>query len=92
MRRYILLYLCASALCILTCNLDLLIEDINYTFQEFLIAFFRCFSCIVIVIGAIKTMPKNKTSSKRIWFYYACIGGCITTLTAFRELINTLIR
>lgn len=92
MRRYIILYLGAGALCILTCNLDLLIDDINHTLQELLITLFKCVSYIVIVIGAIKTMPKDKASNKRVWYYYACMGGCIATLTTFVKLIDTLIR
>lgn len=45
---------------------------------------------IVLIIGAIDTFPQNKYSNKRVWFYYAIMGGFISAIHSFIGLINIL--
>ena len=72
------------------CYLHCFINDINYTLQDCLITFFELLAWIVLIIGAIDTFPQNKCSNKRVWFYYAIMGGFISAIHSFIGLINTL--
>lgn len=77
-------------LSIAMCFLDLLITNINSTLHNFLIDFFVFLAWIVLVIGAINTFPKEPYSNKRVWFYYAIMGGGIATICSFIRLISIL--
>lgn len=70
------------------CYLDRFISNINYSFQDFLITFFELLAWIVLIIGAIDTFPQDKYSNKRVWFYYAIMGGFIAAIHSFIGLIN----
>ena len=75
---------------IAVCYLDRFIYNINYSLQDFLITFFELLAWIVLIIGAIDTFPQNKYSNKRVWFYYAIMGGFISAIHSFIGLINLL--
>ena len=72
------------------CYFHRFIDDINYSLQDFLITFFELLAWIVLIIGAIDTFPQNKYSNKRVWFYYAIMGGFISAIHSFIGLINIL--
>jgi hypothetical protein len=57
------------------CYLDCFIDNLNYTFQDFLIIFFELLARITLVIGAISIFPQEPYSNKRVWFYYIIMGG-----------------
>ena len=59
------------------CYLDRFIDNINYTFQDFLIIFFEL-------------LPQEPYSNKRVWFYYMIMGGSLAIIDTFIRLIGTL--
>lgn len=77
-------------LSITMCYLDCYIENINYTFQDFLIIFFELFARITLVAGAIKLFPQEPYSNRRVWFYYIIFGGSMTVIDTFVRLLGTL--
>lgn len=77
-------------LSIAMCYLDLFITNIKDILQNFLIEFFVFLAWIVLVIGAINTFPKEPYSNKRVWFYYAIMGGGIAAIYSFTKLIGIL--
>lgn len=77
-------------LSIAMCYLDLFITNIKDILQNFLIEFFVFLAWIVLVIGAINTFPKEPYSNKRVWFYYAIMGGGIAAIYSFTQLIGIL--
>ena len=62
------------------CYLHRFIDNLNYTFQDFLIIFFELLARITLVIGAISIFPQEPHSFIRVWFlwkypycsYYKC--------------------
>ena len=54
------------------CYLHRFIDNLNYTFQDFLIIFFELLARITLVIGAISIFPQEPYSNKRVWFYLKC--------------------
>lgn len=88
--KYIILYNIIWGISITMCYLHRFIDDINYSLQDFLITFFELLAWIVLIIGAIDTFPQNKYSNKRVWFYYAIMGGFISAIHSFIGLINIL--
>lgn len=90
MIRYLILYCSACAACIIMCYLGYFTDNINYTLQIFLINFFDFLSWIVLTIGAIKSMPKELYSNKRVWFYCAAMSGALAATRSFIKLIETL--
>lgn len=72
------------------CYLDCLIDDVNRTVQDLLIVFFELLARIVLIIGAFRTFPKDKSSNLRVWFYYAMMGGFLSALYSFVKLIKVL--
>lgn len=89
--QYVILYCIVCGIGIVMCYLDVLVDNINYTLQDFLICFFTFLSWIVSITGAIKCFPQDKYSNKRVWFYYAIIGGSLAAIDSFAELISILI-
>lgn len=87
---YIILYNIMWILSITMCYLDCYIENINYTFQDFLIIFFELFARITLVAGAIKLFPQEPYSNRRVWFYYIIFGGSMTVIDTFVRLLGTL--
>lgn len=69
---------------------DVLLRSFYLQLQDFLITFFELLAWIVLIIGAIDTFPQNKYSNKRVWFYYAIMGGFISAIHSFIGLINIL--
>ena len=47
------------------CYLDCFIDNLNYTFQDFLIIFFELLARITLVIGAISIFPQEPGSPER---------------------------
>ena len=47
------------------CYLDCFIDNLNYTFQDFLIIFFELLARITLVIGAISIFPQEPYSNKK---------------------------
>ena len=90
--RYIILYNIIWGISIAMCYLDCVIDNISYTVQAFLIDFFFFFFFIVIIIGAIRTLPQESYSNKRIWFYYAIMGGSLAAIKHLVKLIEILNR
>lgn len=90
MIRYIILYCSICAICISMCYLDLFIDNLDPILQIFLINFFDFLSWIVLTIGAIKSMPKELYSNKRVWFYCAAMSGALAATRSFIKLIETL--
>ena len=88
--KYIILYNIMWGISITMCYFHRFIDDINYSLQDFLITFFELLAWIVLIIGAIDTFPQNKYSNKRVWFYYAIMGGFISAIHSFIVLINIL--
>ena len=88
--KYIILYNIMWGISISMCYLHRFIDDINYSFQDFLITFFELLAWIVLIIGAIDTCPKDKYSNKRVWFYYAIMRGFMSAIHSFIGLINIL--
>ena len=88
--KYIILYNIMWGISISMCYLHRFIDDINYSFQDFLITFFELLAWIVLIIGAINTCPKDKYSNKRVWFYYAIMRGFISAIHSFIGLISIL--
>lgn len=92
----ILLYIILSNLMwgisIAMCYLHRFIDNLNYTFQDFLITLFELFAWVVLIVGAIDTFPKDRYSNKRVWFCYAIMGGCLSALHSFVKLTNTLMQ
>ena len=72
------------------CYLDRFIDNINYTFQDFLIIFFELLARTTFVVGAISLFPQEPYSNKRVWFYYMIMGGSLTIIDTFIRLIGTL--
>ena len=72
------------------CYLDCFIDNLNYTFQDFLIIFFELLARITLVIGAISIFPQEPYSNKRMWFYYIIMGGSLTIIDTFIRLAGTL--
>lgn len=87
---YVILYNIMWILSIAMCYLDCYIENINYTFQDFLIIFFELFARITLVAGAIKLFPQEPYSNRRVWFYYIIFGGSMTVIDTFVRLLGTL--
>ena len=83
--KYIILYNIMWGISITMCYFHRFIDDINYSLQDFLITFFELLAWIVLIIGAI-----DKYSNKRVWFYYAIMGGFISAIHSFIGLINIL--
>lgn len=77
-------------LSITMCYLDCYIENINYTFQDFLIIFFELFARITLVAGAIKLFPQEPYSNRRVWFYYIIFGGSMTVIDTFVRLLGSV--
>lgn len=88
--RYILLINLMWIISIVMCYLDCFIDDINRTIQESLIIFFELLARIVLIVGAIRTFPKDKYSNLKVWFYYAIMGGFLSAIYSFIKLINAL--
>lgn len=88
--RYILLINLIWIISIAMCYLDCFIDDINRTIQESLIIFFELLARIVLIVGAIRTFPKEKHSNLKVWFYYAIMGGFLSAIYSFIKLINVL--
>lgn len=72
------------------CYLHRFIDNINYTFQDFLIIFFELLARIVLITGAISLFPQESYSNKRVWFYYIIMGGSLAAVYSFTKLISTL--
>lgn len=89
--QYIIIYCIVCSIIFMLCYLDLFLNDINSATQIFLINFFTFISWIVIIIGAIDTLPKNPYSNKRVWFYFAIMTGLIAAINSIVILINALI-
>ena len=89
--KYIIIYSIICGISIAICYLNYFIKDINYALQYFLLVFFQFFSWIVLIIGAVKILPKYKLSNKRVWFYYTIMMSIVGVIKSFTELINTLI-
>lgn len=87
---YIILYNIMWILSITMCYLDCYIENINYTFQDFLIIFFELFARITLVAGAIKLFPQEPYSNRRVWFYYIIFGGSMTVIDTFVRLLGSV--
>lgn len=87
---YMILYSTMWILSTAMCYLDYFIENINYTFQDFLIILFELLARITLVTGAINLFPKDPYSERRVWFYYIIMGGCLTALDTFIRLAGTL--
>lgn len=88
--KYIIIYSIICGISIAICYLNYFIKDINYALQYFLLVFFQFLSWIVLIIGAVKILPKYKLSNKRVWFYVAIMGGLITAIKSLVELVNGL--
>lgn len=88
--KYIILYGVVCSISLVACYVDILINDINPTFQDFLIALFTFLSWIVLVVGVAKNMPKDIFSNYRIWFYYAMMSGSVAAIHSLKELISVL--
>lgn len=73
------------------CYIDRLIDNIGNDVQSFLITFFPFLAWVVLVVGAIDTMPKDPYSNMRIWFFSAIMGGSLAGIRTFIELITPLI-
>lgn len=89
--KYIIIYSIICGISIAICYLNYFIKDINYALQYFLLVFFQFLSWIVLIIGAVKILPKYKLSNKRVWFYYTIMMSIVGVIKSFTELINTLI-
>lgn len=87
---YIILYNIMWILSTAMCYLDCYFENINYTFQDFLIIFFELLARITLVAGAIKLFPQEPYSNRRVWFYYIIFGGSMTVIDTFVRLLETL--
>lgn len=87
---YIILYNIMWILSTAMCYLDCYIENINYTFQDFLIIFFELLARITLVAGAIKLFPQEPYSNRRVWFYYIIFGGSMTVIDTFVRLLETV--
>lgn len=72
------------------CYLDCFIDNLNYTFQDFLIFFFELLARITLVVGAISLFPQEPYSNRRVWFYYIIMGGILTTIYTLIKLAGTL--
>ena len=70
------------------CYLDRFIDNINYTFQDFLIIFFELLARTTFVVGAISLFPQEPYSNKRV--YYMIMGGSLTIIDTFIRLVGTL--
>lgn len=90
MIRYIILYCITSAICIIMCYLDLFVGNVNSTLQKVLIALFEFLSWIIVVRGAIKNMPKNPFSNKRVWYYCAAMAGILAATRTIVRLVDSL--
>lgn len=89
--KYIILYSLMWGISIAMCFLHNIFYGINDTLQNFLIDFFVFLAWIILIIGAIDTFPKEPYSNKRVWFYYAIMGGGIAAIYYFIRLIGILI-
>lgn len=58
--------------------------------QNMLKTFVELIVWIVLIIGTLHSFPKDKYSNERVWFYYVIMGGLISAVNSFVELINTL--
>ena len=87
---YIFLYNVMWIASIAMCYLDRFIDNINYTFQDFLIIFFELLARTTFVVGAISLFPQEPYSNKRVWFYYMIMGGSLTIIDTFIRLVGTL--
>ena len=87
---YIFLYNVMWIASITMCYLDRFIDNINYTFQDFLIIFFELLARTTFVVGAISLFPQEPYSNKRVWFYYMIMGGSLTIIDTFIRLVGTL--
>lgn len=85
------MYCILCSIIFMLCYLDLFVKNIDRTVQLLLINFFNFCSWIVIIIGAIDTFPKDPHSNKRVWFYFAIMGGLVAAMDSLTELINKLI-
>ena len=72
------------------CYLDRFIDNINYTFQDFLIIFFELLARTTFVVGAISLFPQEPYSNKRVWFYCAAMSGMLAAIKSFVKLIEIL--
>lgn len=72
------------------CYLDCFIDNLNYTFQDFLIFFFELLARITLVVGAINLFPQEPYSNRRVWFYYIIMGGSLAIIYTFIKLTSTL--
>lgn len=72
------------------CYIHRYIDNINYTFQDFLIIFFELLARITLVSGAISLFPQKPYSNKRVWFYYIIMGGSLIIIDRFIEMAGTL--
>ncbi len=88
--KYIILYCTVYSISVIACYLDLFINNVNHTLQDFLIVFFKFLSWIVLVVGITKNMPKDIFSNYRAWFYYAIMSGVVAAIYSFKELINVI--
>lgn len=87
---YIVLYNLMWIASITMCYLHRFIDNINYTFQDFLIIFFELLARITFVAGAISIFPQEPYSNKRVWFYYIIMGGSLVIIDTFVRLVDTL--
>lgn len=72
------------------CYLDCIIDDINYTFQDFLIFFFELLAQIILLTGAIRLFPPEPYSNRRVWFYYIIMGVSMNIIDTVVRLAGTL--
>lgn len=87
---YVIFYNAMWIASIAMCYLDRCIDNINYTFQDFLIIFFEFLARITFVAGAISIFPQEPYSNKRVWFYYIIMGGSLVIIDTFVRLVDTL--
>mgnify|MGYP004691608651 CR=1 FL=1 len=94
MYRKIIIYIVLNNVMWLTsiamCYLHRFIDNLNYTFQDFLIIFFELLARMTLVAGAISIFPQEPYSNKRVWFYYIILGGSMTIIDALVRLTDTL--
>lgn len=88
--RYVILYNIICCTGIAMYYLDCVIPNVSYTLKGILIRLFTFLATIVLIVGAIRTFPKDKYSNLKVWFYYAIMGGFLSAIYSFIKLINAL--
>lgn len=94
MYRKIIIYLVLNnvmwLISIAMCYLHRFIDNLNYTFQDFLIILFELLARMTFVAGAIKIFPQEPYSNRRVWFYYIILGGSLNIIDTLIRLADTL--